>query len=433
VDTLPGVRLGLIYETAYEPVLAIKPFTGRFGGSGVADQVEAIIARDSRYSDRFQVLDSIPASLLGAGVDYGLWDQLGADWLVTGQVEGMGDGYLLLLELHDVVYGSVREQGRFVLPDPASEDFRMTIHAASDQVVEWITGEPGMAASRIVFSRAVSDSAQELYIIDSDGENLRRITNFGGITMSAAWHPGGTRMAYISDKSGRWQIYQRDLETGDEISVEPNRGGQPITPEYTPDGTRLAFSLLGGTRSGIFSYNVARDCCLVHHSGGRWNDLSPTFSPDGRWMAFNSNRLGTNVPQVYVMPANGGEADLISPYVYGQGGYFTSPDWSPTGSRVAFHGRIQRGRYHILIAEIEDRGSRVLQLTTEGNNEHPSWAPDGRHLVFAGERRYGFGLFVVDAATGRLRTLVGGIHPRNPDWSPSLAPQGGETLRGGGF
>ncbi len=432
VDSIPGVRLGLVYEARYLPVLAIKPFTGRFGGAGAADQAEAIITRDIHYSNRFDVLDSIPISLMGAGVDYRLWDQIGADWLVTGQVEGMGDGYSLVLELHDVVYGEVRDQRRFPLPDPASADFRMSVHVVADALVEWIFDEPGMAASRIIFSRAVSDSAQELYLIDADGENLRRLSNYGALSMSPTWAPDGRRVAYTSDKAGYWDIYELDLETGEERTFDPNRGGQPITPAYMPDGNRLAFSLLGGTQSGIFSFNVARDCCLVHHSGGRWNDLSPTFSPDGRWMAFNSNRLGTHVPQVYVMPTNGGDAELLSPYVYGQGGYFTSPDWSPTGNRVAFHGRIRRGRYHILVAEVEDRGNRVLQLTSEGNNEDPSWAPDGRHLVFAGERRYGFGLFVVDAATGTLRTLVAGIKPRNPDWSPSLSGGAAGTLRGRG-
>jgi TolB protein len=111
--------------------------------------------------------------------------------------------------------------------------------------------------------------------------------------------------------------------------------------------------------------------------------------------------------------------------VYGTSGYYTSPDWSPTENRVAFHGRIERyGRYQILVAEVEARGARVLQLTADGNNEDPSWAPDGRHLVFAGERSYGFGLFVVDAASGKIRALATGINPRNPDWSPSLGSSG---------
>jgi TolB protein len=179
---------------------------------------------------------------------------------------------------------------------------------------------------------------------------------------------------------------------------------------------------------------VERDCCLTHIQGGRWEDLSPTFSPDGGRLAFNSNRLGTHIPQVYSVSSRGGQADLVSPYVPGTPGYYTSPDWSPTSNWVAFHGRIDRyGRYQILLAEVEGRRATVLRLTADGNNEDPSWAPDGRHLVFSGERSYGFGLFVVDAATGRIRPLVSNIRANAPEWSSSMADLVEETLREGGI
>jgi TolB protein len=434
-DTFPGVRLGLIYETSYQPVLAIKPFSNRFGGGGVDVQVEAIIARDLRYSDRFELLDSIPPSLVGEGMDYTLWDQLGATWLVSGQVEGMGEGYVLVLDLHNVVYAELREQARFTLPDPSAEHFRMAVHRVSDQIVEWIFDEPGMAASRIAFSRLLGDGIQEIYLVDSDGENLRRITNNGTISKSPAWHPSGEKLAYV--QSVDWQphqIFERDLRTGRETVLNPGREGQLTTPAYHPNGRQLAFGIMGYNRTGLFSYDVERDCCLTHIQGGRWEDLSPTFSPDGSRVAFNSNRLGTHIPQVLVVSARGGQADLISPYVPGSAGYYTSPDWSPIGDQVAFHGRIERnGRYQILVAEVETRVPQVLQLTAEGNNEDPSWAPDGRHLVFSGERSYGYGLFVVDAATGRIRSLVPNIRPNAPEWSPSLARSVEETLRAGGF
>jgi TolB protein len=422
-DTFPGVRLGLIYEAGFEPALAIKPFTSRYGGGGAEIQVEAIIGRDLRYSDRFSLMDSIPAALVGEGVDYNLWDQIGATWLLTGQVEGLGEGLVLVLTLHDVVYAEVREQGRFPIPDPESEDFRMAVHRVSDEIVQWVFGEPGMAASRIAFSMRGSDGNQELYLIDSDGENLHRITNNQGLSMSPAWHPSGTKLAYNSDKTadGIPKIFELDLYTNQERMLEPGRDGQQLTPTYHPNGREIVFGIMGTNRTGIFSYDWERDCCMTHLQGGRYEDLSPTFSPDGQRIAFNSNRLGTNVPQIYVMEADGGDAELISPYVYGTSGYYTSPDWSPIDNRVAFHGRIERyGSYQILVAEVEGRRARILQLTGEGDNQDPSWAPDGRHLVFAGERRWGFGLFVVDAATGRIRAIVAGILPRNPDWSPAL-------------
>jgi len=434
-DSFPGVRLGLLYETSYQPVLAIKPFSSRFGGGGVDVQTQAIIGRDLRNSDRFELLDSLPASLVGEGIDYTLWDQLGATWLLSGQVEGLGEGYVLVLDLHNVVYAEVREQAQFTLPDPASEHYRMAVHRVSDQIVEWIFDEPGMAASRIAFSRVLDGGAQEIYIVDSDGENLRRITNHGDISKSPAWHPSGEKLAYVrSVDFTPHKIFERDLRTGRETMLNPGREGQQATPAYHPNGRELAFGLMGYNRTGLFSYDVERDCCLTHIQGGRWEDISPSFSPDGTRLAFNSNRLGTHIPQVYVVSARGGQADLISPYVPGSPGYFTSPDWSQTGEHVAFHGRIDRyGRYQILVAEVGSRNTRVSQLTAEGNNEDPSWAPDGRHLVFSGERSYGYGLFIVDAGTGRIRPLVSNIRPGPPEWSSSLAGLVEEALRRGGF
>jgi TolB protein len=435
-DTFPGVRLGMEYETSFQPVLAIKPFTARFGGEGLETQVQAIIGRDLRYSDRFELLDSLPASLVGEGIDYQLWDQMGADWLVSGQVEGVGNAYTLVLSLHNVVYAEQREQARFPLPDPSSEHFRMAAHLVSDQIVEWIFDEPGMAASRIAFARIMGEGVQEIYLVDSDGENLQRLTDNGDLSKSPAWHPSGTKLAYV--RSVNWEphkIVERDLLTGRETFLDPGRTGQQATPSYHPNGRELAFGLMGYNRTGLFTWNVEANCCLQHLQGGRWEDLSPTFSPDGDRLAFNSNRLGAAIPQVYVTSAReGGRADLISPYVPGKPGDYTSPDWSPTSDLVAFHGRLDRyGRYHILVADVNERRPIVTQLTAEGNNEDPSWAPDGRHIVFSGERSNGFGLFVVDIGTGRIRRLVPNMRTNVPAWSRSLAPAVEETLRGGGF
>lgn len=422
-DTVPGVELGIVYQTIARPALAIRPFVGVGGAAAAAPRVEAIVGRDLRFSNRFTVMDSLPASLTGGAIDYALWDNLGAVWLLVGSLEEAGGGrFTLSLELHDVVYREVKGRGRYPVPAPNDPDFRMAVHRAADEVVLWATGERGVAATRIAFSME-RDGATELWVVDSDGENLRRLTNHGGIILSPSWFPDGSRIAFSLQNpvTGETRIRELNLRTGREWVLNPGRPGQHLTPAYSPDGSMLAFSILGEQR-GIYTWNRERDCCLRTVSSGRWDDLTPSWSPDGRRLAFNSNRLGVGSPQIYVAPSGGGEADVVSPYRFGQAGHYTSPDWSPAGNRLAFHGRIGPGRYHILLVDLEGRGGRVAQLTFEGNNEDPSWAPDGRHIAFVGERGFGHGLFVVDTVTGAIRPVLLGVRAKVPRWSPRIAP-----------
>jgi len=432
-ESFPGVSLGLYYEARSLVTLAIQPFTGVLEGQSQASQAENIVARDLRYSDRFTVMDALPAALVRDEVDYALWDEIGATWLITGRVEGSGPSSALFLELHDVVYREVANRARFPVPDPSSAEFRMAVHVASDSIVQWVFDEPGVAATRIVFSRRMEDGSQDLWVIDADGENLRRLTSHRGgefgvpISLTPDWSPDGSRVAYTSYKDeGMPRIYELDLLSGRERAVPTPRAGDYMSPAYHPDGKFLYFAINGGGSSGIYRYNIVDECCFGSLTQGRSEDISPSFSPKGQTLAFNSNRLGTGAPQIYIMSSDGsGRPEIVSPYVYSTPGYYTSPDWSPVGNRIAYHGRVERrGVHHILVAELDERNRvrQTSQITRTGVNEDPSWAPDGRHLVYVGERSYGYGLFVTDLITGVTRTLVSGIRPNPPSWSPPLSP-----------
>lgn len=426
-DRFPGVAFELIGSALRAAPFAIQPFSAPPGGEALASRAENIVARDLRLSNRFQVLDSLPAALAGGRqVDYALWEQIGASYLMTGTIEVAQGVSYLVTEVHDVIYREVKGRGRFPLPNPDTPEFRMAVHVASDAAVLWATGEPGIAATRILFSRGTEPGIRELWSVDSDGENLRRVTNHGDLAVSPAWSPDGKRVLFTSWKSGLPRVYELNLETGRERQVPAPRNGDYISPTYAPDGETIAFAITGSSgRSGLYTYNIARECCFTTLIEGRSDEISPSFSPDGRWIAFNSNRLGTGIPQIYVIPSGGGQAQILSPYTFEQPGYFSAPAWSPIGERVAFHGRIERiGQHQILIAE-RGRGNRVIRLTRTGNNEDASWAPDGRHLVytFSAGRGAGTSLMIVDGVTGQTRVLVSGMDVKYPAWSPSLAPR----------
>lgn len=409
-----GVRLGLMYQPEYQPGLVVLPIAAE--GNAVdrlAQPVRGILRQDLEYSDRFRLIEGTVGINPDEPVNLPLWKERGADWVLQGSLRsGPAGDALLRLILHDAVYGTVKSDIEFVLPAQGDPNFRMAVHATADEVVRWVTGEPGAAATRIAFVLDARGS-KEMYTVDFDGENVQRLTNDGSLALSPAWSPDGARLAYTSYRSGAPFLYERDLRTGRDRLLHGGDGIN-ITPSYSPDGQTIAFaaSVAGNTEIMTLSGNRPP----TPQTRGRQSDsLSPTYSPDGRLWAFVSSRLGE--PHIYVMPVNGGEPRLISDYAYGARGHNNSPDWSPRGQKIVYHSRINQV-HQIVLADL-DTGTRRL-LTNDGWNEDPSWAPDSRHVVFSSRDRDGGGLFVVDTVSGRIRLLLRGGGYGLPAWSPKL-------------
>ena len=397
------VRLRAQYETQRSPGFVVLPIAG-----GAGAEIGAILRRDLQYSDRFEMTEPT-GYRAGQPLDLEAWSQRGADWVLEGSLSGG----TLRLALYDAVYGQKKGEGTFPIPAATSRGFRMAVHAASDAVVRWATGEPGMAATRIAYV-VQGRGSKEIYLVDSDGENATRVTSDGTIALSPSWSPDGGRIAYTSFRSGAPLLYERDLSTGSD-RVLSDRGGINITPSYAPDGRTVAFGTTVGGHTEIAT--VGPEGLRQQTRGRGYENLSPTWSPDGRRLAFVSDRLGQ--PQIYVMSL-GGEPRLISEY--GSRGYSTSPDWSPAGPVIAYHTRVN-GRMQVVAVSAD--GGRPRVLTDRFTHEDPSWAPDGRHLVFASPDREGGGLFVLDTVTGTIRKLVGGRGFGLPDWSGTLMRLGG--------
>jgi TolB protein len=414
-DSIPtDVRVGILYQPAFRPGVVMPPVPAPDELRGMADSVRRIILRDLDYSDRFQVMPVSEGIPLEGPVNYGLWDQLGAVWLVVGAVEGTPDSPVLRVSLHDVVFRLLQEVRAYELPPLRHPDFRQALHVVADQLTQWATSSAGMAATRVAYV-AQGPGGSEIYVVDSDGFAARRVSSDSSIALSPAWSPAGDRIAFMSYQNGDPAIYEIDPSVGSS-RLRVDLPGMDLTPAYTPDGTRLGFAATVGGRTEVYTYDLVQECCAERATFARFaNSLSPSFAPDGRRFAFNSDRLGQL--HIFVKNIEDGSAELITPYIYDRSVHNAGPDWSPTGDRIAFHGWVA-GVPQIFTVAPDSRGLR--QLTQVGRNEDPSWAPDGRHIVFASTRHGSAGLWVLDVVGGRIRRLVRTSGARLPDWSGRL-------------
>ncbi|HSM08029.1 MAG TPA: hypothetical protein VLA33_03300 [Gemmatimonadota bacterium] len=409
------VRLGITYSPGYQPGLVMTAVGHAREVADPARAAEVILRQDLLYADRFEII-TIPDSVRSSDdVNYGLWNELGAVWLVSSEITGTAAAPVLRVSLHDVVFGERKQAETFPLPAASDRGFRMAVHRVSDRIVEWATGDPGIAATRIVFRRKAAEGASDIYAIDYDGENLTRLTSENTIVYSPALSPEGTHLLYVSYAEGRPIVYEKNLRTGNRRTISSVEGLN-LTPAYSPDGNRILVARTAGDHTELFEMQrepLGAPRRLTYTNAGE--TLNAAYSPDGRRLALTSSPLG--LPQIYVMPASGGSPQLISRYVYGERGYSTSPDWAPVNNRIAYHTWLDNS---FQIVAVGPNGADRRVLTSTGGNEDPSWAPDGRHLVFSSAGQRGHSLLILDTVGGRIRTLTSGQVDQLPDWSAPL-------------
>lgn len=409
------VRLGITYTPGYQPGLVMTAVGHAGDLADPARTAEVVLRQDLLYADRFEIIP-IPDSVRSAsGVNYGLWNELGAVWLVASEVSGTAAAPVLRVSLHDVVFGELKQVESFPLPAVSDRGFRMAVHRVSDQIVGWATGDPGIAATRIVFRRKAGEGASDIYAIDYDGENLSRLTSENTIVYSPVLSPGGTHLLYVSYSEDRPIVYEKNLRTGNRRTISSVEGLN-LTPAYSPDGGRILVARTAGDHAELFEMQrepLGAPRRVTYTNAGE--TLNAAYSPDGGRLALTSSPLG--LPQIYVMPVSGGSPQLISRYVYGERGYATSPDWAPANNRIAYQAWIENS---FQVVTVSPNGADRRVLTSTGSNEDPSWAPDGRHLVFSSAGQRGHSLLILDTVGGRIRTLTSGNVDQLPDWSSPL-------------
>lgn len=400
----PGVRLGLLYgEGGKRPGIFVLPVAGLSG-----DSLRTIVMRDLDFGDRVTVLPrdlALRAPVGTASIDYAAAARLGVNGVV--QVTPVAGG--ANVTLYDVGAKQVLQQRTMALPGSVADPvWRAAVHGTSDMLEEWISGERGVAATRVAYV-----ASGRIWVVDSDGANVAPVTSATARALSPSFHPGGQSLAYAALEPAGSAIYVTDLRGAARRVVPPR--GLNISPVFTPDGANIAYA--HGDDFGTELYLVAAAGGTPRRiSIGRGSDnTSPTFSPDGRRIAFTSGRSGR--PDVYIADDDGTNADVLAALSSATQAYRSSPDWSPDGRAVVFQSQLG-GRFQTMVITLRDRA--VKQLTSEGANEDPAWAPDSRHVVVSSTRSGDRQLWVLDTETGRARQLTSVRGARLAAWSTRL-------------
>ena len=382
--------------------------------------ITQVLRSDLRFEGLFQF---VPESLFGAipalnpdAVKFEDWKGIGAKILVVTRAEVVSGELTLEVRVHFVDSGQSMLAKRY---SGRPDNPRVFAHQASDDIMA-LTQYRGVARTRIAFTSDRDASkerrSKELYIVDYDGFNPRRVTVNGSLNILPAWSPDGRSIAYVSYRQGSPRIFLASIFEGKSTpNVSGEKGdSQAFAPAFSPDGKRIAYA---SNRSGSMNiWVVNTDGSGAHRlTSTTASDTAPCWSPTGQEIAFTSNRGGT--PQIWLMDTEGLNVRRLTSV----GNYNDAAAWNPSKqyAEIAYTSRLESGGgFDIAVVDLASR--QVRQITQgRGSCEYPAWAPNGRHLVFACNRGGTWQITVADREGRSLQTLSTGPGSNaQPDWGP---------------
>ena len=401
-----------INSGAVKPLpIAVPAFSGATRGAEIAQVITGNLER----SGLFQPLNvsGVADKLTDVNVQprFPDWQATGAQALINGQVTVGPDGGLRVdFRLWDV-FSQQQLLGLQFSSTP--DNWRRVAHKISDAVYERLTGEKGYFDTRVAFvaeSGPKLNRVKRLAIMDQDGANPQYLTDGSYIVMTPRFSSTSQELTYMALRPTGSSIYLLNLETSRQETIG-KFPGMVFAPRFSPDGGKVAFSVEKAGNSDIYMMDL-RSRSSTRITTDPAIDTSPSFSPDGTKIAFNSDRGGQ--AQLYVMNTDGSGVRRIS---YG-GGRYTTPVWSPRGDFIAFT-KQTGGEFHIGVMRPDGSDERLL--TTSYLDEGPTWAPNGRVLMFFREGSSGNPrLWTVDITGRILRPAAYQGSGSDPAWSPLL-------------
>jgi TolB protein len=343
--------------------------------------------------------------------------QINANLVAFGNLTESASEVVISGWLYDVRSPSTQAVvGKVYRGAPTDAQVRKFAHQFADEIISRLSGGlPGIASTQIAFVSSRTGT-KEIWVMDYDGANQHPLTSLHTISLTPRWSPDASRIAFTCFVPGASgvispQICMYSVDANKVVSFARFRGSNSA-PAWSPDGSQIMFSssMLGNPELFVSDTNGGRPKRVTYSTAA---STSPTWNPKtGQSVVFVSDRGG--IPKLYMMNADGTnttELDLPDK------GYLIDPAWSPNGQMVAFSWRRPDGNFDIYIMEPATR--QIIQITRDsGKNERPSWAPDGRHIVFESTRNGERQIWTMLADGTQAHELTMSGHNESPNWSP---------------
>jgi len=383
--------------------IAVVPF----GNEAVSQNVTPVVSADLTRSGLFKLVAINGADLPAepSQIKFADWSGRGVEALAIGALQPQADGRIdIRFRLFDVARQVQLASLSYVV---APAQLRATAHKIADEIYEKLTGDKGVFSTRIAYV-VKRGQRYELQVADADGFNAQTVLASNNSIISPKWSPDGVRIAYVSFENRKSNVVVQNLATGERRTIA-NFKGDNSAPAWAPDGRTLAVTL---TKEGI------SQLYLIAANGGEPQritesaaiDTQADFAPDGSWIAFVSDRGGG--PQIYRIPVSGGQPQRLT----FEGSYNVAPRISPDGKSIAF---VQRESAKFRIAVLELSSGQVQVLTDGQLDDAPSFAPNGRTILYE-THSAGRGALAAVSSDGRVKQhlslQIGDV--RDPAWGP---------------